>query len=92
MEVPFLSLQIGCNSYSQPKVTAIISVSSENGLLIGQFLVCPAMSKPIRGDKVGALIWQQNCLHSIYPPIGIALIEYLHCFWQLYKIVHGINP
>ena len=39
-------------------ITAILAASSEDGLLIGQFLVCPAMSQPIRRDKVGAVVRQ----------------------------------
>ena len=33
-----------------------IAASSEDSLLIGQFLVCPATSQPIRRDKVDALV------------------------------------
>ena len=39
-------------------ITAIFAASSEDGLLIGQFLVCPAMSQPINRDQVGALVMQ----------------------------------
>ena len=40
------------------KITAIPAASSADGLLIGQFLVCPAMSQPICRDQVGALVRQ----------------------------------
>ena len=47
-------------------ITAILAASSEDGLLIGQFLVCPAMFQPIRRDQVGAIARQWCCLHIIY--------------------------
>ena len=44
---PLWSLQIG---FGWQPITAKITASSEDGLLIGQFLVCPAMSQPISRD------------------------------------------
>ena len=60
---PFWPLQIGCNSYIgwQPitaKITSILAAISEDGLLIGQFLVSLVMSQPIHRVQVGALIRQ----------------------------------
>ena len=38
------------------KIAAIIAASSGHGLLIGQFLVYPAIFQPIHRDQVGALV------------------------------------
>ena len=35
--------------------------------IIGQFLVCPAKTQPIRREQVGAFTRQLCCLHIIYP-------------------------
>ena len=48
-------------------IIAILAANSKDCLLIGQFLVCSAISQPIRGDKVGALVRQKCCLRVIYP-------------------------
>ena len=40
------------------KFTAIHAASSEDGLLIGWLLECPAMSQPSRTDQVGLVVRQ----------------------------------
>ena len=51
----------------------LLAASSEDGLLIGQFLVCPALSQPIRRYQVGALVRQKRCFHIICPPSSMGL-------------------
>ena len=57
-------------------ITAILAASSEDSLLIGQFLAYPAMSQPIRRDQVSELSGI-NAASILY--ILLAMRLEIHC-------------
>ena len=73
------------NLVTTAKITDILAASWEEGLMIGQFLVCPAMSQPIRRDQVGALVRLYWCFHIIYYPKLVTWTLFLFnlCFLSL---------